>query len=193
MRPLRREFAATPLHVLTTEQRVLFSRHSSSPDPPLAPRALQIRRERRRSRMARRLIPDDSPRSRPQTQAQTHANKTESPSGQPDMTTASLSLSYQPCSTYGTRSALTSSYSMVDPTLSYTDANGGGPNGFKTESVSGTLVLAHCIQPNIELSLAATWSFAKSPYSGSTNGTSYHNTAASIRRRRQRTPFRRSW
>ena len=95
--------------------------------------------------------------------------------GLSDKTTASIGVTYQPYSTYGTRSTLSSSYSLVDPSLSYTDSHSGGPNAYKTESLAGSLVLAHRIQPNIELSLAASWSYAKSPYSGSTTGSSLHS------------------
>jgi len=92
--------------------------------------------------------------------------------GLSDNTTAALGVTYQPYSTYGTRSTLTSSFTNAAPPNpnSYTDTYGDGPTEFKTESLAGTLTIAHRIQPNIELSLAASWSYAKSPYSGSTNG-----------------------
>jgi hypothetical protein len=92
-----------------------------------------------------------------------------------DNTTASVGVTYQPFSTYGTRSTISSSGSFVGPTGSFTDTYGGGPDPFATESLAGSLVIAHRIQPNIELSLAASWSYAKSPYSGSTAGTSFHD------------------
>jgi len=95
--------------------------------------------------------------------------------GLSDRTTASLGVTYQPYSTYGTRSTLSSSYSLVDPSLSSTNSYSDGPTAFKTESLAGSFVLAHRIQPNIELSLAASWSYARSPSSGSTTGSSFHN------------------
>jgi len=91
-----------------------------------------------------------------------------------DKTTASVGVTYQPYSTYGTRNTISSSYSYVDPAASYTDTYSGGPTAFTTESLAGSFVLAHRVQPNIELSLAASWSYAKSPYSGSTTGSAFH-------------------
>ena len=64
---------------------------------------------------------------------------------------------------------------VVDPSLSSTDSYSNGPTAFKTESLAGSFVLAHRIPPNIELSLAASWSYARSPYSGSTTGSAFHN------------------
>jgi len=97
--------------------------------------------------------------------------------GLSDGTTAALGLTYQPYSTYGTRSTSTSSFSNVAPPNpnSFTDTYGNGPTDFKTESLAGTLTIAHRIQPNIELSLAASWSYARSPYSGSTAGSAFKN------------------
>lgn len=95
--------------------------------------------------------------------------------GLSDRTTASIGVTYQPYSTYGTRSTLNSSYSFVDPSLANTDTYSSGPTAFKTESLAGSFVLAHRILPNIELSLAGSWSYARSPYSGSTTGSSLHS------------------
>ena len=100
--------------------------------------------------------------------------------GLSDKTTASIGVTYQPYSTYGTRSTLSSSSTLVDPALSSTDSYSDGPTAFKTESLAGSFVLAHRLQPNIELSLAASWSYARSPYSGSTLGSSLHNSGGAL-------------
>jgi hypothetical protein len=92
-----------------------------------------------------------------------------------DKTTASIGVTYQPYSTYGTRSTNSSSYSFVDPSLNNTDSFSGGPTAFKTESLAGSFVLAHRLLPNIELSLAGSWSYARSPYSGTTTGSAFHS------------------
>lgn len=92
-----------------------------------------------------------------------------------DQTTVSLGLSYMPLQTYGVRSILSSSASDVTPSAALSNSSSNGTASFREESLGSTLTIAHRLQPNIELSVSASWSFSKTPYSTFSDGSSFHD------------------
>ncbi len=95
--------------------------------------------------------------------------------GLSDQTTVSLGLSYLPYHSYGTRTILSSSSTDVSPSSAQTNSVTDGSDLFHEQNVASTLTLAHRLQPNIELSLSASWSYSRSPYAIISDGSALHN------------------
>ena len=95
--------------------------------------------------------------------------------GLSDETTVSLGLSYMPLHTYGVRTILGTSVSDVNPSAAQTNGSSIGTSTFRDENLGSTLTIAHRLQPNIELSLSASWSYSRSPYSTFSDGSSLHD------------------
>ncbi len=96
--------------------------------------------------------------------------------GLSDQTTMSFGLSYLPLHTMGVRTILASSATDVSPSQAQTTSSSNGTTQFQDESVASTLTIAHRIESNIELSLSASWSFTRSPYSALTDGSTFRDT-----------------
>ena len=92
-----------------------------------------------------------------------------------DQTTFSFGVSYLPYHTFGTRNSLSSNSSSVVPPSSLTNTTTTGTTEFREQSLASTLVVAHRFQPNVELSLAASWSYTKSPYIAASNASGMHD------------------
>jgi hypothetical protein len=95
--------------------------------------------------------------------------------GLTDQTTFSLGVNYQPYASYGIRPTQGFSSTEVLPTGSLTQTATNGPTNFSTESIASTFILAHRFLPNVEFSVAASWSYARSPYTDSSIGTGLKN------------------
>ncbi len=95
--------------------------------------------------------------------------------GLSNQTTMSVGLTYLPLHTYGVRNVFSSSATDVTPSGAQTTGSSDGTLHFQEESIASSLTIAHRLQPNVELSLTASWSFSKSPYSSLGSGSSLHD------------------